>query len=303
MTRFADIAPIPLTQVEEDLAAAAAAFGDSFRRTGFAVVSGHGVPDAVVADALAAMRAFFALPEDVKRGALVPGQGGARGFTPFGVETAKDATHHDLKEFWHVGRELPPGHPFEAFMPPNIWPAMVPEFRGAALALFDALDAAGRRILRAVAVHLGLAPDAFDDPCRDGNSVLRLLHYPPVSEDAGPIRAGAHEDINVITLLLGADEAGLQLLSNGEWLDVEAPPGTLVCNIGDMLQRFTGGLLPSTTHRVVNPAPARRHLPRYSTPFFLHYRPDYLIQPMHGDAAPITANDYLMQRLREIKLL
>jgi isopenicillin N synthase-like dioxygenase len=298
--------PIPLPLVEEDLAEAARRFGDSFTRTGFAVVQDHGVPQAVIEEALAAMRAFFALPDAMKLQAHLAGTGGARGFTPFGIETAKDATVSDLKEFYHIGRELPEGHRYRPFMPANVWPEGLPAFRKASLALFDALEAAGLRILRAIAVHLGLSPDFFEDPVREGNSVLRLLHYPPVSPEAAGIRSGAHEDINVITLLLGAEEAGLQLLSrDGEWLDITAPEGSLVCNIGDMLERLTGGTLPSTTHRVVNPAPERRHIPRYSTPFFLHFRPDYLIEPLvpNPDMPPITANDFLLQRLREIRLL
>ena len=305
MSAHAEIEPISLNLVDTDLAEAARRFGDSFQRTGFAVIADHGIDDAIVADALATMKAFFALPADVKRRSHVEGGGGQRGYTPFGIETAKGAATHDLKEFWHVAVDLPPGHRFSALMPPNIWPGEVPGFRLAQQALFRALDTAGVRILRAIAVHLGLEAEFFADAVQDGNSILRLLHYPPVPEDAAGIRAGAHEDINVITLLLGAEEAGLQLLSRGgEWLDIDAPPGTLVCNIGDMLQRLTGGQLPSTTHRVVNPTPERRHISRYSTPYFLHFRPDYLIRPLQprADMPPITANDFLLQRLAEINL-
>ncbi len=301
-----DIRPIPLSLVDTDLPAAAAAFGDAFARTGFAVVADHGIAPDVIDRALSATKAFFALPETVKRRYHIVGQGGARGLTPFGIETAKDAATSDLKEFWHTGRELPLGHPYRAVMQDNVWPAEVPAFHDAVLALYDALDAAGRRVLRAIAVHLGQAADFFEDPVHDGNSVLRLLHYPPVAGDAPGIRAGAHEDINVITLLLGAEEAGLQLLDrSGAWHDIDAPPGSVVCNIGDMLQRLTGGRLPSTTHRVVNPAAARRGVARYSTPYFLHFRPDYLIETLPGGtpAPPITAHDFLMLRLREIKLL
>jgi isopenicillin N synthase-like dioxygenase len=300
----ADITPVSLTLVEQDLRAAARAIGDSFERTGFAVVSDHGIPAELIARADAAARAVWAMPASEKALYHIPGTGGARGYTPFGIETAKDASTSDLKEFWHVGRALPAGHRFEPYMPPNVWPAQVPDFGPASYALYDALDHAGRRILRAVATHIGLPADFFDDAVADGNSVLRLLHYPPVPQDAPGVRAGAHEDINVITLLLGAEEAGLQLLDRaGEWRSITPPPGSLVVNVGDMLQRLTGGRLPSTTHRVVNPAPERRHLPRYSTPFFLHFRPDFLITPMAGGEPPITANDYLLQRLREIKLL
>jgi len=291
----------------------AAALGESFERHGFAVVSDHGIDPALIARADAAARAFFALPEETKRRYHVAGTGGARGYTPFGVETAKDAAQSDLKEFWHVGRELPANHPFARFMPPNVWPGEIPGFREAQLALFDAFDAAGRRLLSAIALHLGLAPDWFDDTVRDGNSVLRLLHYPPVAPDAPGIRAGAHEDINTITLLLGAEEAGLELLDReGRWLAVAPRPGELVVNVGDMLQRLTNNVLRSTTHRVRNPPPERRGFSRYSMPFFLHFRPDFLIETLPGCVSadrpdlypdPITADDYLTQRLREIKLL
>ena len=303
----ADIQPIPLSLVERDLAAAAAAFGDAFTRTGFAVVADHGIDGALIDRALAATKAFFALPEAVKAAYAVPGGGGQRGLTPFGVETAKGQRHPDLKEFWHTGRDLPEGHRFTAAMPATIWPLEVPDFEASVRALYAALDHAGVRLLRAIAVHLGLAAKFFDAAVHEGNSILRLLHYPPVAADAAAIRAGAHEDINVITLLLGAEEAGLQLLDrHGRWLDIDTPPGALVCNIGDMLQRLSGGRLPSTSHRVTNPALQRRGLARYSTPFFLHFRPDFLIEAMPGGpltAPPITADAYLRQRLREINLL
>lgn len=304
----ADIHPIPLSLVETDLAAAAAGFGAAFARTGFAVVSDHGIDAALIERANAATRAFFALPEDVKRRYVVPGGGGQRGLTAFGVEAAKGHAKADLKEFWHVGRELPPGHAYAGVMPPNLWPGEIPEFHESVSALFDALDQTGAKLLRAIAVHLGLEADFFEGPVREGNSILRLLHYPPVPpETAGAIRAGAHEDINVITLLLGAEEAGLQLLGkDGTWRYIDAPVGSLVCNVGDMLQRLTGHRLPSTSHRVLNPAPERMGVARYSTPFFLHFRPDYLITALPGgsqEEPPITANDYLLERLRDIKLL
>jgi len=306
MTNRADITPVPLALVEEDLAQAALRFGDSFRRTGFAVVEGHGIPDSVIDAANDAARAFFALPEDVKHRYHQVGGAGQRGYTPFGIETAKGATLSDLKEFWHVARDLPAGHRYAAVMAPNIWPDdVLPAFRPALQALFTAFETAGLRVLKAIAVHLGRPAGFFEDPVRDGNSILRLLHYPPVPVDAPGVRAGAHEDINVITLLLGAEEAGLELLSrDGEWLSVPAPPGSLVVNVGDMLARQTGGQLPSTTHRVVNPAPERRHLPRYSMPYFLHYRPDWLIEPFVANPGmpPITANDFLLQRLADIRL-
>jgi isopenicillin N synthase-like dioxygenase len=286
--------------------------GESFERYGFAIIADHGIPADLIARADEKAKAFFALPEEVKRSYHIAGGGGARGYTPFGIETAKGATAYDLKEFWHVGRELPPGHPFSEVMAPNVWPEEVHSFRDTFLELFAAFDTAGLRILEAIARHLGLAPNYFEDTVRDGNSVLRLLHYPPIPGDGPNVRAGAHEDINTITLLLGAQEAGLQLLDrDGSWLAVAPKEGELVVNIGDMLQRLTNNVLRSTSHRVVNPPPERRGFSRYSMPFFLHFRPDFLIETLPGCISderpnlypePITSHEFLMERLREIKL-
>ena len=290
----------------------ARALGESFATSGFAIVRDHGISLALIERAEAEAKAFFALPEATRRAYAAVGSGGARGYTPFGVETAKGLSAHDLKEFWHVGRELPAGHRYRDVMPDNVWPNEVPRFRATMLALFEAFDVAGARILAAVARYLGVDEDYFAETIRDGNSVLRLLHYPPVEASAGAsIRAGAHEDINAITLLLGAEEAGLELKTrDGRWLAVSPEPGELVVNIGDMLQRLTNGRLRSTSHRVINPAPERASKARFSMPFFLHFRPDFLIEALPGTVAdgeapqwpPITAHDYLLERLREIKL-
>ncbi|HCK84604.1 MAG TPA: flavonol synthase [Hyphomonadaceae bacterium] len=303
---------LSLTQRRADPHAFARAMGESYARYGFAIVADHGLDAAMIARALEATKAFFALHEDVKRRYHVPGGGGQRGYVPFGVEAAKGADKVDLKEFWHVGRELPAGHRYAAHMPANLWPAEISHFRADVYALFSALDALGLDLLRSIAHFLGLDESFFAPAVRDGNSILRLLHYPPTPPNPDGIRAEAHEDINVITLLLGAEEAGLQLLTReGQWIDVNPPEGALVVNIGDMLQRLTNHKLRSTTHRVVNPAPERAHLPRYSIPFFLHFAPDYLIETLPSciDAAnpnrypePITAQDYLLERLREIRL-
>jgi isopenicillin N synthase-like dioxygenase len=315
MTSPADLSSVPsvsLATSERDPQGFAQAIGQSFERFGFAVVADHGIPADLIARVEAAGKAFFALPEAVKRRYLVEGGMGQRGYTAFGVETAKDSSEADLKEFWHVGRELPAGHPYAAEMPDNLWPAEVADFREANQALFVAFDRAGLRILSAIARYLGLDPDYFDDTVKDGNSVLRLLHYPPIGPDAPGIRAGAHEDINAITLLLGAEEGGLELLDrDGRWLAVNIKPGEMVVNIGDMLERLTNGRLPSTSHRVMNPPPERRGYARYSMPFFLHFRPDFLIETLPQTVSaerpdrfpePITANEFLLQRLREIKL-
>ena len=307
---MSDIASVslerPLREFSEEL-------GQSFAEYGFAIVRDHGIPAELIARAEEKSRAFFALPEDVKLKYHLKGQGGARGYTPFGIERAKDAAVHDLKEFWHVGRTLPPAHPLEPFMQPNVWPDEIESFRDTFETLFGEFEKCGLRILSAIALHLGLEEHFFDPTVKDGNSVMRLLHYPPVPVEAeGRIRAAAHEDINTITLLLGAEEAGLELLAkDGRWLPVSPPEGALAVNIGDMLQRLTNGRLRSTTHRVVNPVGERARFPRYSMPFFLHFRPDFLIEALESCVearrskveSPITAHDYLMQRLREINLV
>ena len=307
------IQPVDLAQYDTDFHGFAAAMGASYARYGFAVIANHGLPPALVDGTLDRFQQFFALPEATKRRYHVPGQGGARGYTPFGIETAKGATHRDLKEFWHLGRELPAGHAYRRFMPDNLWVAEVPGFQEHAYGLFEAFDALGARSLRSIACFLELPLDYFADKVQLGNSVLRVLHYPPVPAGAVGVRAGAHEDINVITLLLGAEEAGLQVQDrDGEWLAINPPPHCVVVNIGDMLQRLTNHRLPSTTHRVINPTPDRASCARWSLPYFLHFNPDFTIRtlPSCVDSAhpdrypePITADEYLQERLREIKLL
>ncbi len=306
------IEPVSYTAYDRDFAGFARDLGRSFERYGFAVVSDHDLPAALISGATEATKAFFALPEATKLKYRLAGAGGQRGYTPFGVETAKGAEHFDLKEFWHTGRELPAGHPYRTSMPDNVWPEEVEGFHTFVGDLYGALDQLGNRILRAIAHHLDLGDDYFEKTVHNGNSVLRLLHYPPAPFDGPNVRAGAHEDINTSTLLLGAEEAGLQIREkNGAWLDVNPPEGSVVCNIGDMLQRLTNHVLPSTTHRVVNPAPERRGVARYSMPFFLHFAPDFEIRTLPSTITaerpnrypePITAEDYLNERLREIKL-
>jgi isopenicillin N synthase-like dioxygenase len=304
---------LPVLSLNQDKAQFAQAIGQSFRQFGFALVKDHGIDAALIDKAWAFTAEFFALPEAEKRSFHIAGQGGARGYTPFKTEIAKGASAHDLKEFWHVGRDVPADSPLAASMPPNIWPAAPAGFRETFEAMFAQFDAAGAKILSAIAIDLGLAENWFDGPIEDGNSVLRLLHYPPIEGATGEaIRAGAHEDINLITLLLGAEEAGLELLTkDGSWINASPPPGALVVNIGDMLQRLTNHVLPSTTHRVRNPDAARAAHSRYSMPFFLHLRSDFAIETLpqcvcaeRPDLYPvaITADDYLQERLREIGL-
>jgi len=301
-----------LSLANMDKAAFAAALGTSFRQFGFAMIGDHGIDQALIDRGWALARSFFALPDEVKSRHDALGNGGQRGYTAFGREIAKGARANDLKEFWHIGRDLPAGDLLGQTMPPNVWPEELPDFRPVFTRLFGQFDQVGAELLSAVALCLGLEADWFDDPIRNGNSILRLLHYPPVSPQAPGIRAGAHEDINLITLLLGAEEGGLELKDrSGNWLPVTPPPGALVINVGDMLQRLTNHVLPSTSHRVVNPPPQRRGYSRYSMPFFLHLRPDFVIDalPQCVSAAnprrdpPISAHDYLTERLIEIGLV
>jgi isopenicillin N synthase-like dioxygenase len=297
----------PLSEVADEL-------GRSFGEYGFAVIRDHGIPAELIAKAERLSKEFFALPEATKRAYKVEGGGGARGYTPFGVERAKDAEVHDLKEFWHVGRELPSGHLLAEYMAANVWPTEVEGFRETFTELYAAFEKAGDRVLEAIALHLGLPRSYFTKTVEDGNSVMRLLHYPPLDgpHAEGAIRAAAHGDINTITLLLGAEEAGLELLNaKGEWQAVETPPGALVVNIGDMLDRLTNHRLKSTQHRVVNPKGPAAYRSRYSMPFFLHFRPDFTIETLDSciDPArpedhpePISSHEFLQQRLREINL-
>ncbi len=310
----AQIPTLDIRRLASDREAFVEELGAAYREWGFAGIRGHGIPAEQIDASYDAFKRFFALPDEVKRKYQVPGSGGARGYTPFGVETAKDSKHFDLKEFWHVGREIPRDSRFAAVMPANVWPEGTPDFREHAYGLYQALDELGGRVLSALALHIGLPADYFVDKTDSGNSILRPIHYPPITSDDIPnVRAGAHEDINLITLLVGASAEGLEVKSrNGAWVPFTADADTIVVNIGDMLQRLTNHTYPSTTHRVVNPPGERARQPRYSTPFFLHLNPDVLIEVLPSTISaenpnrypePITAMGYLEERLREIKLM
>ncbi|HEX7111663.1 MAG TPA: 2-oxoglutarate and iron-dependent oxygenase domain-containing protein [Mizugakiibacter sp.] len=305
---------LDIHRYDGDRAAFVAELGAAYREFGFCCISGHSIPASLIDGAYDAFKRFFALPTDVKMKYHVPGGGGARGYTPFGVETAKDSSYPDLKEFWHIGREIPRDSRHADIMAPNLWPTEVPGFREHGYALYQALDQLGSRVLRALALHIGLPEHWFDDKTDSGNSILRPIHYPPIEQDEVPnVRSGAHEDINLITLLVGASAEGLEVLTReGRWLPITTQGDAIVVNIGDMLQRLTNHVYPSTTHRVVNPPNANARKPRYSVPFFLHPNPDFLIDVLPSCVGadnpsrypePITAHGYLQQRLREIRLI
>ena len=309
-----NVPTLDIRRYDTDRAAFVAELGAAYREFGFCCISGHGIDKALVDGAYDAFQRFFALPTETKMKYHVPGSGGARGYTPFKVETAKDSAHPDLKEFWHVGREIPRDSKFADVMAPNLWPTEVPDFKRYGYGLFEALDQLGTRVLRALALHIGLPEHYFEDKTDLGNSILRPIHYPPITQDDIPkVRAGAHEDINFITLLVGASAEGLEVLTReGEWLPITTEGDAIVVNIGDMLQRLTNHVYPSTTHRVVNPKNDNARKPRYSVPFFLHPNPDVSLDPVPECITPdnpsrydssITSHEYLLQRLREIKLI
>ncbi|EDM81205.1 oxidoreductase [Plesiocystis pacifica SIR-1] len=302
---------------DADRSAFVADLGDSLRTWGFVGIRGHELDEALIARAYAVLEGFFSLPTDDKMALHVEGGAGQRGYTAFGVEQAKDASVPDLKEFWHVGRDVPEGSDWGDSMAPNVWPDddLVPGFRDTLSELYAALDDLSRRVLRAIALHLGLPGDYFETVVDHGNSILRPIHYPALGGEQGAdgaVRAAAHGDINLITLLVGSGEPGLQLLArSGEWIPVSTIEGVVVCNVGDMLERLTNDVLPSTIHRVVNPPEPWRSKPRYSVPFFVHPNSEFSIETLSGCVSderpnaypePINADAFLRQRLREIGL-
>ncbi|MBL7780702.1 MAG: isopenicillin N synthase family oxygenase [Saprospiraceae bacterium] len=288
------------------------ALGRAFHEVGFVAVVNHGIPKSLVDGFYSASKAFFALPEEVKRQYEIAGMAGQRGYTSFGKEHAKQSKVADLKEFFQIGQEVPADHPLKDQYPDNVSVKESPGVSQQGSELYRAFEKAGGQLLQAIAEYLNLPTDYFNQYITHGNSILRSIHYPPITQEpASAIRAEQHEDINLITLLVGASAGGLQLLnSNNEWVAIMPEADEIVINVGDMLQRLTNNYLKSTTHRVVNPPREEWHLPRLSIPFFLHpvsaMRLDALEScvtennPQHY--APISAGEYLDERLREIGL-
>lgn len=276
---------------------------------GFIILVDHIVKDDTIKKGYDSVKKFFELSEAKKKEYICAKGGGQRGYTAFGTEHAKDNPHMDLKEFWHVGREVPKGHNFYDYYPENVWPDEVDGFKENLLKLYDALDQTSHVLLEALGKALDVPSDYFTKMIDTGNSVLRAIHYPPVGDapPAGSIRAAAHGDINLITILMGATASGLQLLDrDGQWLDVETKEGQLVVDSGDMLSRITNDVIPATIHRVINPDDSGSE--RYSMPFFVHPHPEAMLECIpscEGSGAkypPISAHDALMKRLVEIGL-
>ena len=286
--------------------------GSALTDLGFFSVEDHGVDMKLIDKAYSIAGELFELPNEKKERYQNLAIKGQRGYTSFGREHAKDQKAADLKEFWHVGRDLSPGHPLNKIYQENIWPTEIPEFKTVFLELYRQIEQCAFTLLEACSLYVGESKDRFTSIAHNGNSILRVIHYPPIPEDRDPssIRAGAHEDINLITLLCEATAGGLELLQrDGTWRPIHALKGQIVCDPGDMIQNLTNGLLRSTTHRVVNPDVSRER--RFSMPFFVHPRSEVSLNPLESCIQrqggkklyrDITAGEYLMERLKEIGL-
>ena len=284
--------------------------GNAYEEIGFVAVKNSLINDQLISNLYQSVQEFFALPTEVKLKYERPELSGQRGYTSFGKEHAKDSNAGDLKEFWHFGQIITEAN--KAIYPDNIHVDELPEFLSIGLEAYKGLENTGRYMLRAIALHLGLEENWFDAHIHEGNSILRPIHYPPItSEPKDAVRAGQHEDINLITLLIGASADGLEVLNKqNEWVAVTALPDHIVVNVGDMLERLTNNQLKSTTHRVVNPPREKWDTPRFSIPFFLHPRnemkldclPSCIKEGEQAQYTPITAEDFLNQRLAEIGL-
>jgi isopenicillin N synthase-like dioxygenase len=285
--------------------------GKAYEEVGFVAVKNHGVPDELIADLYKYVQEFFSLPSEQKRKYEIPELAGQRGYTSFGKEHAKGSDAPDLKEFFQYG-QVPRDNFKEEEYPPNVGVKEIAAFNPTFENAYRAFEKSGTALLQAIALYLGLEEHYFDEYVHNGNSILRSIHYPPItSEPKSAIRAEQHEDINLITLLVGASADGLQILTKqNEWVGVTSLPEQIVVNVGDMLQRLTNNKLRSTTHRVVNPARELWHTSRFSIPFFLHPKSSMSLQCLpgcidekHPKAYPdATAGEYLDERLREIGL-
>jgi isopenicillin N synthase-like dioxygenase len=297
----------------QDQLAFAAELGKIYEDIGFVAIRNHGISDSDIQEAYLQIRKFFELPEAIKLQYDDSAGGGQRGYTAFGKEHAKNRKAADLKEFWHFGQNVPENDPLHRVYPPNKIVPELPGYNAAGYKLYQSLENCGITLLRAISLFLELEEGYFTPRVTGGNSILRAIHYPPITDEPEDgIRAGEHEDINLITLLIGASADGLEVLNrSGAWVPVTKVDEHIVVNVGDMLQRLTNNRLKSTTHRVVNPPRELWHTSRYSIPFFLHPRPEVRLDcldscitannPKHY--ADCTANEFLMERLQEIGLI
>ena len=313
---FKNIPSVDLADFTEGNKETKAAFvkelGKAFEEIGFVAVKNHGLNDALCAELYAQVKGFFTLSKKEKEAYEIEGLAGQRGYVSFGKEHAKNKNEGDLKEFWHFGQTVEDNDPIKEEYPDNVQVNELPKFNTVGKEVYQKLEATGREMLRAIALHLNLDENYFDAKIHNGNSILRPIHYPPIThEPKDAVRAAEHEDINLITLLMGASADGLQVLNkSGEWISVTALPDQIVVNVGDMLQRLTNNKLKSTTHRVVNPPREKWDTSRYSIPFFLHPRsevslnclPSCISESNPKNFSDITAGEYLEQRIIELGL-
>ena len=313
---FKNIPSVDLADFTEGNKETKAAFvkelGKAYEEIGFVAVKNHGLSDALCAELYTQVKEFFTLSKEEKEAYEIEGLAGQRGYVSFGKEHAKNKNEGDLKEFWHFGQTVEDNDPIKEEYPDNVQVNELPEFNAVGRVVYQKLEATGREMLRAIALHLNLDENYFDAKIHNGNSILRPIHYPPIThEPKDAVRAAEHEDINLITLLMGASADGLQVLNkSGEWISVTALPDQIVVNVGDMLQRLTNNKLKSTTHRVVNPPREKWGTSRYSIPFFLHPRsevslnclPSCISESNPKNFSDITAGEYLEQRIIELGL-
>ncbi|MFY7734392.1 MAG: isopenicillin N synthase family dioxygenase [Bacteroidia bacterium] len=286
--------------------------GRAYEEIGFVAVKGHLLTDDTSSTLYQQVQNFFNLPLDKKVTFEDPEIAGQRGYVGFGKEHAKGRSEGDLKEFWHFGQTVEGDDPIRSEYPENIFVPELPAFNEYGIKAYKQLEETGKHMLRAIALYLGLDEFYFDAKIKNGNSILRPIHYPPITnEPKSAVRAAEHEDINLITLLMGASAEGLEVLNKqGEWVAITALPEQLVVNVGDMLQRLTNNKLKSTTHRVVNPPREKWGTSRFSIPFFLHPRSEMRLDCLESCVTssyqlhyePISAGEYLNERLREIGL-
>jgi len=289
-----------------------AQLGKAFEEVGFVAVKNHGISDELIEKLYRYVQEFFSLPAEKKKLYEIPGLAGQRGYTSFGKEHAKGSEAPDLKEFFQYGQTVPNDHPLKSEYPDNVKVNDIEGFNETLLKAYRAFEKSGKLLLQAIALYLGLDEHFFDDKIEEGNSIVRAIHYPPITtEPKSAIRAEQHEDINLITLLVGASASGLEILNKqNEWVPVTSLEDQIVVNVGDMLQRLTNNKLKSTTHRVVNPPRELWHTSRFSIPFFLHPKSSMdlsalkeCIDENHPKAfEDITAGEYLDERLKEIGL-
>lgn len=287
--------------------------GNAFEEIGFVALSGHFLTEELVDSLYEEVRNFFNLPQEIKDTYEIDGIGGQRGYTSFGKEHAKGRKEGDLKEFWHFGQYVENDPILKAEYPDNVVVKELPEFNRVGKEAFKMLEKTAKYVLRALALHLALPETYFDEYIRNGNSILRPIHYPPIVEEPKEaVRAAAHGDINLITLLMGAQGKGLQVQNHkGEWIDAIADSDQLMINVGDMLSRLTNNKLKSTIHRVVNPPKELWNTSRYSIPFFMHPVSNMQLNCLEScidETHPksfedTTAGAYLNERLVELGLI